>query len=239
MDLPTSKLATPDFLQHSKPDDVYSQLKNSFFFPLLEFLIQNGSEGFSTNLRIHQNLFHSRMFSFFEDTMQNINPETVLKCRLNGTEINDENILHFLCPDDRYRVHRVPDIREIVKKLKKTKDPQFVTRGIFHFFWMNPNNTRSPPPEVGRLRGRALAKLNRAERTMLLNLNLETASSVLAPCGTHTTQISCTDDSKDFCEGSTSYVGLLILFAIFLPGIVRALGNLMFYKVSICSMKSN
>ena len=239
MDLPTSKLATPDFLQHSKPDDVYSQLKNSFFFPLLEFLIQNGSEGFSTNLRIHQNLFHSRMFSFFEDTMQNINPETVLKCRLNGTEINDENILRYLCPDDGYRVHRVPDIREIVKKLMKKKDPQFVTRGIFHFFWMNPNNTRSPPPEVGRLRGRALAKLNHAERTMLLNLNLETASSVLAPCGAHTTQISCTDDSKDFCEGSTSYVGLLILFAIFLPGIVRALGNLMFYKVSICSMKSN
>ena len=119
----------------------------------------------------------------------------------------------------------------------KKKDPQFVTRGVFHFFWMNPNNTRSPPPEVGRLRGRALAKLNHAERTMLLNLNLETVSSVLAPCGTHTTHISCTDDSKDFCEGSTAYVGLLILFAIFLPGIVRALGNLMFYNVSICSTR--
>ena len=237
MDLPTSKLATPDFLQHSKPDDVYSQLKNSFFFPLLEFLVQNGSEGFSTNLRTHQNLFHSRMFSFFEDTMQNINPDTLLKCHLNGTEITDENILHFLCPDDRYRVHRVPDIREIVKKLMKKKDPQFVTRGIFHFVWKNPD-MRTLPPEFQQLMGRAI-KLNHAERAMLLNLNLETASSVLAPCGTHTTQISCTDDSKDFCEGSTAYVGLLILFAIFLPGIVRALGNLMFYNVSICSMKSN
>ena len=80
--------------------------------------------------------------------------------------------------------------------------------------------------------GRALSKLNAAEMNLLKNFNPSTASEVLAPCVTQITHISCVDDSKDFCVGSTIYVGLGVLFAIFLPGIVRALGNLVFYRVS-------
>ena len=77
-----------------------------------------------------------------------------------------------------------------------------------------------------------MGKLNAAEMNLLKNFNPSTASEVLAPCVTQTTHISCVDDSKDFCVGSTIYVGLGVLFAIFLPGIVRALGNLVFYRVS-------
>ena len=48
--------------------------------------------------------------------MQNINPDTLLKCHLNGTDITDENILHFLCPDDRYRpwLNKEPRLNKVV-----------------------------------------------------------------------------------------------------------------------------
>ena len=234
-DVQTEKLASPNFIgsknfsRHSKPDRVYGQFKNSVFFPLLEYVVEHGNEGFSTDIRFHRNLFHSRMFRFFEDTMKNVNPETVLKCRLNKTQVTDETVLRYLCPDDKG--HNVPDIRDVVKKLMKKNDPQFVTRGILHFFWMDQDSRT--PPEVVRLMTRAALKLNAAEMNLLQNFNPGAASEVLAPCGTRTTHISCVDDGgKDFCVGSTIYVGFFVLFAIFLPGLVRALGNLVFYKVN-------
>ena len=138
-------MATPDFIRsenfarHSKPDRVYGRFKNSIFFPLLEYVVEHGHEGFSTDLRNHPNLFHKRMFSFFNDTMANVNPETVLKCRLNQTQVTDELVLHYLCPGDAVGDHSVPDIRNVVKKLLKKNDPQFVTKGILRFFWMDPD----------------------------------------------------------------------------------------------------
>ena len=237
------KLATPNFIRsenfarHSKPDRVYGQFKNSIFFPLLEYVVEHGNEGFSTAIRFHRNLFHLRMFRFFEDTMKNINPETVLKCRLNKTQVTDETVLQYLCPDDRVKEHNVPDIRDVVKKLRNENDPQFVTRGILHSFWMDQDSRT--PPEVLRLMTRAAFRLNAAEMNMLQNFNPRAASGVLAPCGTRTFHISCEDDSKDFCVGSTIYIGLCVLFAIFLPGIVRAIGNLVFYKVSNYPEKYN
>ena len=83
-----------------------------------------------------------------------------------------------------------------------------------------------------QLLGKAAVRLNAAEMNLLKNFNPRAASKVLAPCVTQRTHISCVDDSKDFCVGSTVYVGLGVLLAIFLPGIVRAIGNLVFYRVS-------
>ena len=223
-------LGSTDFFLNSKPDRIYGQFENSVFFPLLKYVVEHGNEGFSTDIWFHRNIFHSRMFRFFEDTMKNVKPETVLQCRLNKTWVTDESVLHYLCPDNEVGGHNVPDIRDVVKKLMKNDDPQFVTRGILHFFWMDPNS--QAPPHVVRLMTRAALKLNAAEMNLLKNFNLAAASKVLAPCGAHTTHISCVDNSKDFCVGSTIYVGLWVLFAIFLPGIVRALGNLVFYRVS-------
>ena len=161
----------------------------------------------------------------------------MLQCRLNNTWVTDESVLHYLCPDNGVGGHNVPDIRDVVKKLMKNDDPQFVTRGILHFFWMDSDS--ETPPEVKRLITRAVLKLNAAEMNLLEKLNSSAASEVLAPCVTQITHISCVDDSKDFCVGSTIYVGLCVLFAIFLPGIVRALGNLVFYRVSNYPEKYN
>ena len=234
---PTEKLVRPNYLRskefyhHSTPDRLWSlnmvfgQFKNSI----------HGNKGFSTDMRYHRNLFHSRMFRFLKDTMANINPETVLKCRLNQTQVSDESLLHFLCPGDAVAGHSAPDIRDVVKKLLNKNDPQFVTRGILHFFWMGSDS--ETPREVDQLITTANLTLNPAEINLLKNFKSKAASKVLAPCVTQITHISCVDDSKDFCVGSTVYVGLCVLFAILLPGIVRALGNLAFYSVSNYSEK--
>ena len=120
------------------------------------------------------------MFRFFKDTMANVDPETVLKCRFNQTRVTDESVLHYLCPGDAVAGHSVPDIRDVVKKLLKKNDPQFVTRGILHFFWMESGS--ETPPEVVRLMTRAALKLNAAEMNLLKNFNPSAASEVLAPC---------------------------------------------------------
>ena len=231
-DFPTERYALPDFggwdTHHFKADSVFDHFINSPLFSILKYLDERGNDGFSTSINTHNNLFRSRMFRFLDETMKNVKPETVLKCRLNNTQVTDEVVLKYLCPNDSGKGHNGPDLRDVMKKLTKKKDPQFVMRGILHF-WMDTDSLKSP--EVTRLMTRAGLRLQNAEMNLLKNLNRETLHDLLIPCGSHTTHISCEDDSRDFCVGNTIYVGLFVLLAIFLPGLVRALGNLIFYKV--------
>ena len=83
---------------------------------------------------------------------------------------------------------------------------------------------------------RVQLKLDDTEKNELLKFVTEpsTLKDMLKMCGNHTTTITCVNPTKDFCEGNsafTKYFGLAVLFALCLPGLVKGLSNVIFYKV--------
>ena len=87
-----------------------------------------------------------------------------------------------------------------------------------------------------RLLTRVHGKLDETEKNELLKFVTDPSAlkGLLKMCGNHTTTITCVNPSKDFCEGNsafTKYFGLAVLFALCLPGLVKGLSNVIFYKV--------
>ena len=52
-------------------------------------------------------------------------------------------------------------------------------------------------------------------------------------CGKNDIEIECKDTSKDFCENGEIGFGSMVIAAVFLPGLIQAVGNIIFYKESV------
>ena len=74
------------------------------------------------------------------------------------------------------------------------------------------------------------------------NLNLETffksvkcmfSKKFLDNCGFQDIAIECTDTSKDFCATGKPGFGSVVIFAVFLPGLIQAVANIIYFKVNI------
>ena len=167
-------------------------------------------------------------------------------CKINNQPMNDRTLIEHFCPV-------AANNSKILTKLKKKSDPMFLTRAFVDLleidqaklteaFETNPsdlNQILDAFPEnanaLKRMITRALLLLSAEERNTVINLLQDRSKlkDTLRSCGSHTTTLTCEFRDKDFCEGNSlsRQIGLTILFALCLPGLIQGLTNLIFYQV--------
>ena len=141
-------------------------------------------------------------------------------------------------------------VRNVLEELERGKEPGFLARALLPLVFMDPMDLQSflktfqfsllPKDKETReifesIITIAIAMLLGGNSDLIFLLqNLSERSkwrSHLSSCGVHNITVTCSDQTKDFCESGQLSSAVVVLLAIFLPGLIQALANLMFYKV--------
>ena len=173
-------------------------------------------------------------------------------CKINDQALNDITIPAHFCPE----LSKTGN--EILVKLRKKNDTLFLTKAsveVLDMKWQDQDklmtdfeniqtysdvwNLIEVFPEktkaIKRVITRAILRLSESERNKVLNLlkNKSQRKEAMKICGNRTTTLICKFKDRDFCEGNSlsRHFGLVVLFAICLPGFVKGLSNLIFHQV--------
>ena len=239
------------------PDDLFESSKllrlihkmTSDQGPQSGFHIDLQKGGFSGETYI----FRRRLDALLNGTLKDDDTNTILECRMNDmAKITDRSIFNHFCPmlklsscskDKNKKGHNIID------KLKKCDDQDslnnegwetFIVKAILELALMDQDqlkhlinswNYTIAPKEVAALFVRAFFKLDKSERDQIQDRS--NWKRAFMSCGNHTNTISCSDTTKDFCKDSnlSKYFGLVVILAVFLPGLIQGLGNLLHHKV--------
>ena len=206
------------------------------------------------------NLFQARMKAILGGSMQGLYNEIVDHCKLNGKSANDMVWLEQVCPyslqngsksqriikklaeksDERFLIRIAVeffsrnDVR--IEVLKMFKEMDLENLNLVQIIELINKLNKLGWSFLTKLLTKVFIKFDETEKNELLKFVTEpsTWKGLLKMCGNHTTTITCVNPTKDFCEGNsafTKYFGLTVLFALCLPGLVKGLSNVIFYKV--------
>ena len=189
------------------------------------------------------------MFAIFNGFLEDVDAETIIEyCQINYENITIRNILMHTCPMALMEGNKV---RNLLEEMERGKEPGFLTRALLPLAFMEPTDLHrflktfqlSLLPnnkETEELLSVALEKFLEGNSDLISLLDAASRPnqwrSHLSECGSHNLTLTCLDKKRDFCESGQITSALVVLLAIFLPGLIQALANLMFYKVDKCTI---
>ena len=187
----------------------------------------------------------------------------IRNCKINHKQISIANIMDEICPqieesqrglfgsddcgvfgnDAQSILHK---IRKIFRKIEKKVTPELLIEGMLSLRKMNSTDMNvsnmmdllmSLPEKARSVFTKALPVMLR-EKISLGSLygcfmNKNKWIQLLNYCGKNDMEIECKETSKDFCENGEIGFGSMVIAAVFLPGLIQAVGNIIFYKESV------
>ena len=252
-DLPTSSLLTSQG-QFASILDLFASYNNQsrsyygsgpYIGPIWSFYnsftggFQAGS-GFRTNYIRHNNIFKARMFDILH-SVRDVDAGTIIQsCQINYENITARNLLTSICP---IAMREGSMVKNVLEELERGKEPGFLARALLPLVFMDPRDLQSflktfqssllpKDKETREIFTIAITMLLGGNSDLIFLLqNLSKWRSHLSSCGVHNITVTCSDQTKDYCESGQLSSAVVVLLAIFLPGLIQALANLMFYKV--------
>ena len=214
-----------------------------------------------------RNLFQSRVKSILGGSMKTVHEEIATNCKLNEEPATDRNTANQFCPyllqgeniagrifkkveKDRLIVKALVQFfsmndkarKRLIDELGKTQIASLDLRDIGELFRLLKILNLKLNDDLTVFFMRVVSELNTPEKNAVSDLIKSKSNwkNLLKDCGNHTITITCNNPSKDFCEGNslTTHFGLTVLFAVCLPGLIKGLSNVFFYKVGISSIHS-
>ena len=184
------------------------------------------------------------MFDILNSVLDDVDAGTIIQsCQINYENITARNLLTNICP---IAMREGSMVRNVLEELERGKEPDFLARALLPLVFMDPRDLQSflktfqfsllPKDKETReifVSGIAMFLGGNSDLTFLLNTLRKGSNwrSHLSSCGVHNITVTCTDQTKDFCESGQLSSAVVVLLAIFLPGLIQALANVMFYKV--------
>ena len=144
-------------------------------------------------------------------------------------------------------------IRNLIRKMEKEEKPEFLIDGIIPIFNLSAtdlkklssitsiNDVAVLPKETQKIIFRVFTVLSKEGISLkglfgCISEIVQKRSSwkkLLAHCGSQDISVTCKDTSKDFCANGKTGFGSMVILAIFIPGLIQAIGNIIHYRVSI------
>ena len=207
--------------------------------------------GYHTNMHRHDNIIRQRLKAIVDGVLDGINTTTMIKhCSINGKKFSAVDVFDEICPilnmsssinfnnqtcsdlgqDPKTILQRIHDITSDI-------EDKVGTHTLFELLANNMGiNNPTNIVASGRVKAQILTvllkqKINWTTLTQCI-LDKYTWRIILKSCKSVDVDIECEDTSKDFCgEGQIGF-GTVVIAAVFLPGLIQAIGNIIFYKVS-------
>ena len=211
--------------------------------------------------------YESRVKSILGGSMKTVHEEIATNCKLNEEPATDRNTANQFCPyllqgeniagrifkkveKDRLIVKALVQFfsmndkarKRLIDELGKTQIASLDLRDIGELFRLLKILNLKLNDDLTVFFMRVVSELNTPEKNAVSDLIKSKSNwkNLLKDCGNHTITITCNNPSKDFCEGNslTTHFGLTVLFAVCLPGLIKGLSNVFFYKVGVSTIHS-
>ena len=205
--------------------------------------------GYHTDMYNHNNIMRQRLVAIMKGVLDGVNGTTIIEyCRVNGNKILSTDIVDQICPimfDNKTSDFNITScsklgndgktvltrILEITKKIKE-KVGLDIVMGLIDD--MNQNGLK-----YHKIKHRLIPIMTILVKEGIPLENLKQCilsknnwRGILSLCQPVDIKLECEDTTKDFCVRGEIGFGSVVIAAVFLPGFIQAVGNMIFHKVS-------